>query len=52
MAALDEILGISVLEIQGRVTGKNREIKWLKIYGAKGAEEKAKVSLWQGNSDK
>ncbi|HLD03961.1 MAG TPA: PEP/pyruvate-binding domain-containing protein, partial [Candidatus Dojkabacteria bacterium] len=29
MAALDEILGISVLEIQGRVTGKNREIKWL-----------------------
>ena len=50
MSALDETLGLSVLEIQGRVHGKTNEIQWLKIYGAKGAEEKARVSKLNGNN--
>jgi hypothetical protein len=45
MAALDEKLGTSVLEIQGRVA--EDKIKWMKIYGVKGAEEKDKVRNWQ-----
>lgn len=44
MSALDDELGLSVLEMQGRVKGN--KLLWFKIYGAKGAEEKEKVQVW------
>ncbi len=42
MSVLDNIIGMSVLEIQGRF--EEEKIEWIKIYGAKGAEEKEKIS--------
>jgi len=44
MSALDEIYGLSVLEVQGRMKQK-KELAWGPlVYGAKGREEKEKVS--------
>jgi hypothetical protein len=48
MSALDDVVGLSVLEMQGRIDG-NR-LSWLKIYGAKGAEEKEKIEMWRLNN--
>jgi phosphohistidine swiveling domain-containing protein len=45
MSALDDVLGLSVLEMQGRIKGN--KLAWFKIYGAKGAEEKEKVQIWK-----
>jgi len=45
MAALDETAGLSVVEAQGRVKGRN--LVWFKVYGTKGAEEKEKIREWQ-----
>ncbi len=41
MSALDDAMGLSVLEGQGRV--RNGKLIWCKVYGAKGYEEKEKV---------
>ncbi|MBU0975834.1 MAG: PEP/pyruvate-binding domain-containing protein [Patescibacteria group bacterium] len=41
LSALDDAMGLSALEGQGRIT--NGKIVWCKIYGAKGYEEKEKV---------
>lgn len=49
MSALDDTLGLSVLEIQGRTSGN--KLVWMKIYGAKGAEEKRNVQLWKMNKE-
>jgi phosphohistidine swiveling domain-containing protein len=41
MSALDDELGLNVLEGQGRL--KNSEVTWIKVYGTKGGEEKIRV---------
>ncbi|MBN1373841.1 hypothetical protein JW962_00705 [Candidatus Dojkabacteria bacterium] len=41
MSALDDALGLNVLEGQGRV--KAGKIDWIKVYGTKGGEEKERV---------
>lgn len=46
MSALDDSLGLNVLEGQGRV--KNGQVDWCKVYGAKGSEEKERVGEEMG----
>jgi phosphohistidine swiveling domain-containing protein len=48
MTALDEVIGLSVVEAQGRFGGD--KLAWFKIYGAKGAEEKEKIASWKSGS--
>jgi hypothetical protein len=45
MSALDDVAGLSVLELQGRIKGN--KLVWFKVYGAKGAEEREKVQMWK-----
>lgn len=42
MCALDDEIGLSVLEGQGRIT--NQKVVWCLLYGAKGSEEKEKAA--------
>ena len=45
MAALEEELGLSEVEAQGRFN--SGKLEWFRIYGFKGAEEKEKIESWR-----